>query len=137
MRSFYFDTSIWLDFFEDRGLPNLPKSKWATKLIEKIIKEDSRIIYSDINEEELMEQGYTDYELEDLFQPLKKILIHTEATRRQLGKARDIASRRNIPTRDALHALIARDRKATLVTLDRHFQKIKDIIGSKRPQDLI
>ena len=32
---FYFDTSIWLDFFEDRNEPNLPKSDWARKLVTK------------------------------------------------------------------------------------------------------
>ncbi len=26
-KKFYFDTSIWLDFFENRDEPNLPKAK--------------------------------------------------------------------------------------------------------------
>jgi|SRR3989344_594912 len=137
MRSFYFDTSIWLDFFEDRDLPTLPKSKWATKLIERIVKENNKIIYSDANEEELIGQGYTHKEIEDLFEPIGGLIINVEFTRTQFGKARDLAHRRDIPIFDALHALIARDNRATLVTLDNDFQKLKDIVSIKRPQDFI
>lgn len=137
MRSFYFDTSIWLDFFEDRDLPNLPKSEWATKLIKKIVKENNRIIYSNANEEELIGQGYTNQEIESLFKPIKSIIINVEFTRTQFGKAKDLAQKRNIPVFDALHALIARDNKATLVTLDHDFQKLKDIVSIKGPQDII
>jgi len=134
---YYLDTSIWLDFFENRDEPNLPKSGWAAELINKIIKEDKKIIYSDANEEELIEQGYTQEEIEDLFEPIKKILIHAEFTKKHFGKARDLAYKRNIPIFDALHALIAKDKKAILVTLDHDFFKLKDIASIKRPQDLI
>ena len=46
---YYFDTSIWLDFFEDRNEPNLPKSKWARELVNKIIENDDKVLYSDNN----------------------------------------------------------------------------------------
>ncbi len=52
-KRFYFDTSIWLDFFENRDEPNFPKGTLAKKLIDKIIKEDWKIIYSDLNLMEL------------------------------------------------------------------------------------
>jgi len=53
------------------------------------------------------------------------------------GRAKDISLKRNLPKGDVLHALIARDNKAILVTLDKHFKKLLDIVESKRPQDLI
>ena len=137
MQKYYFDTSIWLDFFEDRDEPNLPKGKWSTELIEKIIRNDDKIIYSEVVKDELIEQRYNLYEIDDLFQSLKKILIFTEVTKKQFGIAKDIALKRDIPTRDALHALIARDNKAVLVTLDHHFKKILDITKPNKPQDLI
>jgi len=119
---FYFDTSIWLDFFEDRDEPNLPKGRWAHELINKIIKSDSKILYSDNNIFELKVAGYSTYEIEAILIKLKPILIFVESTEKEVGKAKDIALRRNIPKRDALHALIARDNRAKLVSLDQHFK---------------
>src|SRR3989338_7146499 len=134
---FYFDTSIWLDFFEERDEPNFPKSQWANNLPNKIIRTDGRIIVSDIVVNELILIGYTLNEIENLLKPLKSILIFVEATKQQVGRARDLASKRDIPKNDALHALIARDDKAILVTLDNHFKKIRDIIEPNSPKKLI
>ena len=133
----YLDTSIWLDFFENRNEPNLPKGDWAHKLLDKITKNNDKVIYSDNNIYELNIVGYSTYELDNMLQPLKPILIFVESTEKQISKAKDLSLKRNIPKRDALHALIARDNKSILVTLDRHFQKIRDIVKPKRPQDLI
>lgn len=137
VKKYYFDTSIWLDFFEDRDEPNLLKGKFAKELIDKIIKNDDKIIYSDNGVIELKMSGYSLYEIRDMLQFLKPILIFVESTEKQLGKAKDLSLKRNIPKRDALHALIARDNNAILVTLDKHFQKILDIIKPIRPQDII
>ena len=134
---YYFDTSIWLDLFESRDEPNLPKGKWAFELISKIIKNDDTLIYSDNNLFELIVIGYSHYELEMMFISLRPILLFVESTEKQIGQAKDLSFKRNIPKRDALHALIARDNKAILVTLDKHFQKLGGIIEPKRPQDLI
>ena len=57
-RKYYFDTSIWLDFFEKRDEPNFPKGTWAKELINKIIKEDDKILFSDNNLLELINIGY-------------------------------------------------------------------------------
>lgn len=72
-----------------------------------------------------------------MLKPFKSVILFVEATEKQIGKAKDLASKRKIPKRDAIHALIARDNRAILVTLDRHFKEILDIIKPKRPQDLI
>ena len=103
----------------------------------KIIKNDNIIIYSDNNLFELIALGYSQYELEKMFGSLRPILFFVESTEKQIGQAKDLSFKRNIPKRDALHALIARDNKAILVTLDKHFQKLGGIIDPKRPQDLI
>ena len=134
---YYLDTSIWLDFFENRNEPNLPKGDWAHKLLDKITENNDKVIYSDNNIYELNIIGYSTHELNNILQPLKPILIFVESTEKQINKAKDLSLKRNIPKRDALHALIARDNKSILVTLDRHFQKIRDILKPKKPQDLI
>lgn len=136
-KKYLIDTSIWLDFFENRNEPNVPKGKWAHKLLDKIIMNNDEIIYSDVVLLELRLAGYAPHETELMFQKIKPLLLFVEATEKQLRKAKDISSKRNIPKGDALHALIARDNKATLITLDKHFQKLFDIIRPKRPQDII
>ena len=137
IEKYYLDTSIWLDFFEDRNEPNLPKGEWAHVLLTKIIENNDKVIYSDIVLVELGVAGYTSHEIERLFQKIKPVLIFIESTEKQVRKSKDLSLKREIPKGDALHALIARDNKATLVTLDRHFKKLLDITKPKRPQDLI
>lgn len=134
---FYFDTSIWIDFFENRNEPNLPKGDWATALLNKVVEVNAKIIYSDHVLNEMAEAGYSSIECDIMFSKLRSILIFVEATAKQMGKAKDLAIKRNIPKGDALHALIARDNKAILVTIDHHFKELQDIIKPKKPQDLI
>jgi|SRR3989344_2802621 len=136
-KKYYFDTSIWLDFFENRDEANLPKGQWAHKLLNKIIKDDDKIVYSDNNLVELNLSNYDIDYINQILQPFRPVLIFVESTKKQIGKAKDFSAKRNIPKRDVLHALIARDNKAILVTLDKHFQKITDITQPKKPQDLI
>lgn len=137
IEKYYLDTSIWLDFFENRNEPNLPKGDRAHKLLGKVTENNDKVIYSDIVILELGVAGYKSNEIEKLFERIKPILIFVESTEKQVRKARDLSLKRKVPKGDALHALIARDNKATLVTLDNHFKKLLDIAEIKRPQGLI
>ena len=134
---YYLDTSIWLDFFENRNEPNLPKGDWAHKLLNKITKNNEKVIYSDVIILEFGVAGYQPHEIEKLFEKIKPILIFVESTEKQARKAKDLSLKRDVPKGDALHAILARDNKATLVTLDNHFKKLLDITKPKRPQDII
>lgn len=134
---YYLDTSIWLDFFENRNEPNMPKGDWAHKLLNKATGNNDKIIYSDIIILELGVVGYQPHEIEKLFEKIKPILVFVESTEKQVRKAKDLSSKRDVPKADALHALIARDNKATLVALDNHFKKLSDITKPKKPQDII
>ena len=79
IKRYYFDTSIWLDFFEDRNEPHLPKSEYAQQLVNKIIKENHKIIYSDFVLVEMQLIGYNEFELETMFSKLKPILLFVES----------------------------------------------------------
>ncbi len=133
---YYFDTSIWLDLFEDRNEPNLPKGKLVEDLINTIVKNNDIIVYSDLIIDELSSLGYSTYEIEELFKPFLRFLIFTEHTEKHLGKGKDLAAKRKVPLFDAMHALIARDTKAIMVTRDKHFMLLVDIVKSKRPEDV-
>jgi len=86
---------------------------------------------------ELCGAGYSEFEMEDILQRLKLTIIHVEATEKQLGVSKDLASKRNVPRGDALHALIARDNQAVLVTLDHDFRELTDVIKAYRTNELI
>ena len=127
---YYFDTSIWIDIFEGRD-------RLSKKLLDKIIYEDNRIVYSQAIIAELIGFGYHFFDIKDLFRPFRYILTYVLIAKHNLGKAKDLASKRGIPKRDALHALLAREYRAILVTRDRDFERLRDIIISKRPEELI
>jgi len=57
MIKYYLDTSILLDFYEKRGI----NSEIALVLINKIIKSDILVIYSDLHILELKKLGYNRY----------------------------------------------------------------------------
>jgi len=134
---FYFDTSIWLDFLENRDEPNMPKGTWAKELIKKIIKENNKILFSDNNMLELINCGYLEFEIEELLNKLNSIIIYVETTEKEIGKAKDLSQKRDLPKKDALHALIARDNNSILITLDNHFKKLIDITFPHNPKEFI
>ena len=134
---YYLDTSIWLDFFENRNEPNFPKGEYAARLLNKIINNNDRIIYSDLTLFEIEEAGYSFHEVQEMLSPLKPFLIFVEAADKETGKAKDIAFKRNIPKGDALHAILARNNNAKLITFDNHFKKLKDITTPFTPKEII
>ncbi len=136
-KRYYFDTSIWLDFFEKRDEPKLPKGEFAKELIKKISEENGKIIVSEVIKNEMIELSYSKYEIEALFGPLGCILILVYSTKKQFGKAKDIAKKRKIPLFDALHSILARDNKSIMVTRDKHFNKLSEITKPKKPEDLL
>ena len=137
MKLYYFYTSIWLDFFEDRNEPSFPKGKFAKQLFEKIINENDKIIYSDLTLIELNNTRYSNYELEEMFLKFRENIVFIEINKEQIGKGKDLALKRNIPKGDAIHAVFARDNNLILVTFDRHFDQLTDITNYFKPSDLI
>lgn len=137
MDLYYFDTSIWIDFFENRDEPHFPKGAMARKLIEKIMNSNSKILYSNVNLFEFYAFGYSRDYIYALLKPFNSILIFVMVTEKEIGIAKDLSYKRGIPKRDAQHALIARDNHAILIATDRHFQKIRDITKPILPMDII
>lgn len=136
-KRFYFDTSIWLDLFENRDEPNFPKGTWARELIKNIAGDEHELVYSDLNLIELEEIGYSYYELENLLKSFSLLLIFIESNSNQIKRAKDLSAKRLVPRKDALHALIARDNECILITFDNHFQSLKDIIIPHKTNEFI
>ncbi len=134
---YYFDTSIWLDFFENRDEPKIKKGTWAKMLIEKIINDNGKIVLSEVVKNEMIALGYSRYEIEELFKLFQNILINVYSTERQFRRAKDLSKKRKVPLFDCLHTILARDHRAIMVTLDRHFNKLLDIYRYRKPNELI
>lgn len=131
---FYLDTSIWLDFYEKRG----KNGEKALKLIEKLVKENKIILYSNLIIKELKNLGYFDSEINDIFKLVKSSklkMIHVDIE--QIKEMRKILLQRDIPKKDILHAILARDNEAILITRNWHFQRLRDIVIAKLPEDFI
>ena len=134
LEDFYFDTSIWLDFHEKRGR----NGELAFKLIIKIINEGLKIAYSDLNIKEFKHLGYTNDNINSIFSiskpdNIKRIHIYRE----QADEAKKLSRQREVPKKDALHAILCRDNNLHLISRDQHFEKLKDVIIAKKPEDFI
>jgi predicted nucleic acid-binding protein len=116
---YYADSCIWIDFIEDRYEINL--------FYDCIVRKEELLI-SDILLEELDQYIHLD-DMKMIFQLLESnnLLLKTVSTPKQGVESKRLAQERNIPPGDALHAIIARDNNATLVTRDKHFLKLGDI----------
>ena len=130
------DTSIWVDLREDRkGFKNEPLGDYALNLIIKIKTKESRIVLTDFLIREL-EVNYSIEEINGMFKPLEEQIEKIIVTTEQREEAKRIASKRNIPPGDVLHAIIARDNNLILITRDKHFKQIEDISRHYKPEDI-
>lgn len=128
---FYFDTSIWLDIHEKRD-----NSDVAKKLMERIIKEDYKVAYSDLTISELKQLNYSQQEINIILKVAKPNNIkRVHFSKEQIKEGTKLAKKRNIPKKDAIHAVICRDNNLQLISRDEHFAKLKDVTTAKKPEE--
>ncbi len=133
----YLDTSIWRDYYENRADKFRPLGEWAFALLKKAVDEDIGIMYSDFVLEELR-KSYSDGEIEKIFGIIDNtILFKASISNKQAEEAAKICKERKVAFGDALHAVIAKDNEAILVTRDRHFEELRDVVDVRKPEELI
>ena len=137
-QKFYLDSAIWRDYYENRSDNLRPLGEWALKLINMIIETEDLIIYSDIIIKELKIK-YCEEEVSKILSIVNKInlLLKTEILELQIKEAAVLCKKRKVAFGDALHAILARDNNAVMVTRDKHFLELTDICEIKKPEDLI
>ena len=132
--NFYFDTSIWIDIYDKRGY----NGEVGYKFMEKVIIDGHIVIYSDTTVVEFKKLGFSENEINAILGVAKPDHIkRVHPTKNQIEEAKKLAIQRNVPLRDAHHAILARDHEAQLVSRDWHFEQLKDITHYKKPEDLI
>ncbi len=122
---FYVDTSVWRDYFEDRGNGIRPLGEFAFRFLRKCQKDKATIIVSDIVIEELR-RGLSEEQIEGMLSEFSELIVRVEHTEMQAEEARVFCRKHNyfFPFADALHSIIARDEDATVITRDKHFESI-------------
>ena len=137
-QKYYLDACIWRDYFENRGDKFRPLGEWALGLINEILEKKEYILYSDFVVEELKVK-YSEAEITRIFEIISKrnLLIKAEISKTQAKEAAKLCRERKVSFGDALHAVLARDNSAIMVTRDRHFLELDDIAEIKKPEELI
>ena len=60
-----------------------------------------------------------------------------KVTEKQIKYAIKICKERNVAFGDAIHAILARDNGAIVITRDRHFLELQDLAECRKPEELI
>jgi len=96
------------------------------------------VFYSELIEEELS-IDFSTKQIKDIFSILAKeqLLIKIEITWTNRQEALRISKQFNVPRIDSLHAVLAKNNDAILVTRDRHFQALNTPFIIKKPEELI
>ncbi|MBI3035978.1 PIN domain-containing protein [Candidatus Woesearchaeota archaeon] len=82
--------------------------------------------------------GYSQNEINSILSVAKpKNIMRIHIYRGQTEEARNLAIQRNVPKKDSLHAILARDNNLQLISRDPHFERLKDITSAKKPEDFI
>ncbi|VVB81570.1 PIN domain protein [uncultured archaeon] len=131
------DTSIWVDLYEDRtGYNGERLGDYAFKLFCLLKTNQDKIIITEFIIKEL-ETNYSIEQIRGMMRPFEDILKKISSSERERREAREISAQRDIPKGDALHAIMARDYSAVLISRDKQFRQLEDIAEHKRPEELI
>lgn len=136
MAKYYFDTSIWRDYYEDRSDNIRPLGEFALQLIRKIINDRGVIFYSDWVIKELSVE-YSEEDIIKIFESSKDVLLKVDISRFQVREAAGLCKARDVAFGDALHAVLARDNNAIMVSRDNHFFELMDVVEVRKPEELI
>jgi rRNA-processing protein FCF1 len=136
MAKFYLDACIWRDYYENRSDKFRPLGEWAIAFLNHALETDALILISDAVLSEL-ERYYDTETLKLIMEPFKGSIRFVSRTRRQSAEAAKMCKERKVPFGDALHAIVARDEKAVLVSRDRHFFELVDVVQVRAPEELI
>jgi len=138
--TYFLDTCIWIDFYENRvSKTGAPLGRYAKQLFIKILKNKDIILLSDTILFELR-QRYEDIEITNLLQWIDKLgsLIKIDIRKEDYLEASKLSKERNLPKNDCLNAIQSRNNRAILISQDRHFfNDLSDITKAKKPQDII
>ena len=129
---FYVDTSVWIDLLENRSDGIRPLGELAFQFLQLCKKHGVELIYSDATIYELKQ--FSERLVEELLSSFGDLLVEAPVSNEQTKEAKLIAKERKLPPNDVLHAIVARDNEAIVITRDYHFDKLSDVAQSTLPE---
>ena len=135
---YYLDTAIWMDLHENRADKFRPLGDWAFELFRMIRKNKDTVLYSNLVIEELL--NYYDKDEADKIIKMaieERALEKVEITGNHTREASILCKTLKIPFGDCLHAILAKNSNALLVTRDKHFEQLRFLVEIKKPEELI
>ena len=136
MTKYYLDACIWRDYYENRSDNLRPIGEWAFEFLKKVLSEDAQILITDQILKELS-KDYGPQRIRDTLCGFKQCLVMVSISKMQAKKARMLSKERRIPKGDMLHAIVAQDNNAILISRDKHFDELRDIAESYKPEELL
>lgn len=138
MTRYYIDTNIWIDYWEDRSDGIRPLGEFAFQFFKKVVQRGDMIYYSSFTLKELRTRLSYEAIEKHLFKQFRDsgILKYAEISDAQMDEAVKLASKRSVPVADALHSILARDKKAILISRDSHFNLLQDLAPVLKPEDV-
>lgn len=136
MTKYYVDTCIWRDYLENREDRFRPLGQWALDLFQLIQENNEIILYSDAVIDELRNK-FSTIQINELFSSFEDCLLKVDISPTQVQEATLLDKIRKTGFADALHAVLARDNNAIIITRDEHFIDLTDIAQIKKPEDLL
>ena len=134
-KKYYVDACIWRDFHENREDKFRPLGEWAFNFFRMVKETKSKILYSHLIVEELS-IAYDNNTIKNIFKIVDEFLEEVPVKKELYLEAARLKKERRFPFADVLHALIARDNEAIMVTRDVHFEDFEDIVTIRKPEDL-
>jgi len=135
-RKFYLDTAIWRDYFEDRRDCLQPLGEFAFQFLKNCEKEGCEVLYSELVTRELLAY-YSEERVKQVFSSFSGILRLVEITKEQADEVKIIRNKTpGAHNADILHAIIACDNEAILITRDRHFEALTGIVRVLKPEEV-
>lgn len=137
MKKFYLDTAIWRDYFEDRKDHMRPLGEFAFRFLKNCEKKGCVVLYSETAIHEL-KRSYSSKTIKQVFSSFMHFLEIVPTSAYQYYEAKKLAViKTDSHESDILHAILARDNNAILITRDFHFETLQDIAEIKKPEEVI
>ena len=141
MNELYLDTNILLDYYLDRKDGIRPLGEFAFRLLKESVGCRYSVLISDLTTEELrsaLKISEKDVWREVLFslKYARKIRL-VQSSDKQYDEARRLSKEIGIHQKDMLHTIIARDNHASIVTRDKHFDIVRNLVNVYLPEELV
>ena len=135
-KRFYLDTGIWRDYFEDRKDNIRPLGEFAFQFLKNCRKKCCKVLYSGLVVQEL-KSDYSEERVAEVFSSFKHLLVEVPISNEQISEARRmLLSAEGTHLKDVIHAILARDNCAAMVTRDLHFDALIGFVEVAKPEEI-